>query len=98
MSDNDSERDGEEDDDDSDNDLEIVVEQSGTVDSTDATSGGTDDDNLWLWVQRMISEGICPTIAPKILAFLQHKEKFNKFKIELITVVCVGKHLKSHLL
>ena len=42
----------------------------------------------------MVTEGICPTIAPTILAFFQHKDKLNKFKIELITVVCVGKHLK----
>jgi hypothetical protein len=58
--------------------LEIVVEQSGTVDSTGAASGGTDDGNLLLWVQRMISEGICPTIDPKILAFLSHKEKITR--------------------
>ena len=37
VSDNDSECDGEEDDDDSDNDLEIVDEQSGTVDSSGTT-------------------------------------------------------------
>ncbi len=43
----------------------------------------------------MVTEDICPTIVPKILAFLQHKDKVNKFKIELITVVCVGKHLKA---
>jgi hypothetical protein len=49
VSDNDSERDGEEDDDDSDNDLEIVVELSGTADSTDDVSGGTDDAKLLLW-------------------------------------------------
>ncbi len=42
VSDNDSEGDEEEDDDDSDNDLEIVIEQSGTADSTDDTSGGTE--------------------------------------------------------
>ena len=33
--------------------------------------------------------------TPKILAFLHHKDKLNKFKIELITVVCVGEHLKA---
>jgi hypothetical protein len=42
VSDNDSEGDEEEDDDDSDNDLEIVSEPSGTVDITDAVSGGTE--------------------------------------------------------
>ena len=42
MSENESERGGEEDDDDSDNDLEIVLEQSGTADSTGAASGGTE--------------------------------------------------------
>ena len=42
VSDNDSEGDEEEDDDDSDNDLEIVSEQSGTADSTDDASGGTE--------------------------------------------------------
>ena len=47
VSDNEGERDGEEDggeedDDDSDNDLEIVLEQSGTADSTGAASGGTE--------------------------------------------------------
>ena len=46
VSDNQGERDGEEDgaeedDDYSDNDLEIVLEQSGTADSTGAVSGGT---------------------------------------------------------
>jgi hypothetical protein len=45
--DNEGERDGDEDggkedDDDSDNDLEIVVEKSGTPDSTGASSGGTE--------------------------------------------------------
>ncbi len=49
------------------------------------------NDNLLMWVQRMVTEGICLTIVP---TFSQHKEKFNKFKIELITVVC-GKHLKT---
>ena len=42
---NESERDGEhdgEDDDDSDDDLEIVVEESGTADSTGASSAGTE--------------------------------------------------------
>jgi hypothetical protein len=39
---NESERDGEEDDDDSDDDLEIVGEQSGTADSTGASSAGTE--------------------------------------------------------
>ena len=39
---NESERDGEEDDDDSDNDLEMVGEQSGTADSTGASSAGTE--------------------------------------------------------
>ena len=43
----------------------------------------------------MIAEGIRPTIAPKIQAFLQHKEKLNKFKIEINTVVCAGKHLTA---
>jgi hypothetical protein len=33
----------------------------------------TNDGKLLLWAQRMVTEGICPTIAPKILAFLQHK-------------------------
>ncbi len=42
VSDNDSEGDEEEDDNDSDNDLEIVSEQSGTADSTDVVSGGTE--------------------------------------------------------
>ena len=42
VSDNDSEGDEEEDDNDSDNDLEIVSEQSGSVDSTDTASGGTE--------------------------------------------------------
>ena len=47
VSDNEGERDGEEDggeedDDYSDNDLEIVLEQSGTADSTGAASGGTE--------------------------------------------------------
>ena len=42
VSDNDSDRDGEEDDDVSDYDLEIVGEQSGTVDSTRDASGGTE--------------------------------------------------------
>jgi hypothetical protein len=51
--------------------------------------------NLLMWSQRMVTEGICPRVVPKILAFLQHKDKLNKFKIELITVVCVGKHLKA---
>jgi hypothetical protein len=41
-SENESECDGEEDDDDSDDDLEIVGEQSGTADSTGASSGGTE--------------------------------------------------------
>ena len=44
-SDNDSERDGEEEDDAFDNDLEILGEQSGTVDVTNSTgdaSGGTE--------------------------------------------------------
>ncbi len=68
------------------------------------------------WTQRIITEGICPTITPKILDFTydiilwtqrmitegfcqyppkfwfscsKYKDKFNKFKIELITVVCV---------
>ena len=53
------------------------------------------DGNLLLWAQTMVTEGISPTISPKILAFLQHKDKLNKFKIELITVVCVGKHMKA---
>ncbi len=44
--------------------------------------------NLLLWSQRMVTKGICPTIDPKILAFLQHKDKLKKFKIELITGVC----------
>jgi len=39
---NESERDREEDDDDSDDDLEIVGEQSGTADSTGASSAGTE--------------------------------------------------------
>ena len=39
---NESERDGEEDDDDSDDDLEVVGEQSGTADSTGASSAGTE--------------------------------------------------------
>ena len=55
----------------------------------------TNNGMLLIWAQRMVTEGICPTIAPKILAFLLHKDKLNKFKIELITVVCVGKHLKA---
>ena len=42
VSENEIERDGEEDDDDSDNDLQIVGEQSGTVDSTDTSSSGTE--------------------------------------------------------
>jgi hypothetical protein len=42
VSENESERDGEEDDDDSDNDFQIVGEQSGTEDITDASSGGTE--------------------------------------------------------
>ena len=47
VSDNEGERDGEEDggeedDDYSDNDLEIVLEQSGTANSTGAASGGTE--------------------------------------------------------
>jgi hypothetical protein len=41
-SENEIERDGEEDDDDSDNDLQIVGEQSCTVDSTGASSAGTE--------------------------------------------------------
>jgi hypothetical protein len=48
----------------------------------------TNNVTLLLWSQRMVIEGICPTITPKILAFLQHKDKLNKFKIELITGVC----------
>jgi hypothetical protein len=39
---NESERDGEEDNDDSDDDLQIVGEQSGTADSTGASSAGTE--------------------------------------------------------
>ena len=39
---NESERDGEEDDDDSDDDCQIVLEQSGTADSTGASSAGTE--------------------------------------------------------
>jgi hypothetical protein len=39
---NESERDEEEDDDDSDDDCQIVLEQSGTADSTDASSAGTE--------------------------------------------------------
>jgi hypothetical protein len=39
---NESVRDGEQDDDDSDDDLQIVFEQSGTADSTDASSAGTE--------------------------------------------------------
>jgi hypothetical protein len=39
---NESDRDGEEDDDDSDDDLQIVFEQSGTTDSTGASSAGTE--------------------------------------------------------
>jgi hypothetical protein len=39
---NESECDGEEDDDDSDDDWQIVFEQSGTADSTDASSAGTE--------------------------------------------------------
>ncbi len=39
---NESDRDGEEDDDDSDDDLQIVGEQSGTADSTGASSAGTE--------------------------------------------------------
>ncbi len=39
----------------------------------------------------MIAEGICPTVAPKILAAFQHKKKLNKFnivtKIEINNVV-----------
>ena len=42
MSDNDSERDGEDDDNVSDNDLEIVGEQSSTVDSIRSESGGNE--------------------------------------------------------
>ena len=38
---NESERDGEEDDDDSHDDCQIVLEQSGTADSTGASSAGT---------------------------------------------------------
>ena len=50
----------------------------------------SNNDNLLLWSQRMVTEGICPTIVPKNLAFLQYKDKLNKFKVELITGVCRG--------
>ena len=42
VSENEIERDGEEDDDDSDDDCQIVLEQSGTVDSTVTSSAGTE--------------------------------------------------------
>ena len=35
-----------------------------------------------------------PSDSPKN-AFLRHKEKMNKFQIEIITVVCLGKRLEA---
>ena len=43
----------------------------------------------------MIADGICPTTAPKMLTFLDNKDKKNRCMIEMITVVHVGKHLKA---
>ena len=43
----------------------------------------------------MIADGICPTTAPKMLTFLNNKDKKNRCMIEMITVVHVGKHLKA---
>lgn len=51
--------------------------------------------NLLRWADKMVEEEICPVIAPKMQAFLKNKEKMNKFQIEIITVVCLGKHLKA---
>jgi len=74
--------------------MQVVVTRAQVVGSKEAPAQelsllpNTKNGNLLLWAQRMITEGICPTIAPKILAFLQHKDKVNKFMIELITGVC----------
>ena len=43
----------------------------------------------------MVAQDICPVIAPKMQAFLQHTDKMNKFQIEIITVVCLGKRLEA---
>jgi len=43
----------------------------------------------------MIQDGICPSIAPKMLTFLDYKDKVNRWTIELITVVHLVKHLKA---
>jgi hypothetical protein len=51
--------------------------------------------NLRKWAETMIQDGICPSIAPKMLTFLDHKGKVNRLTIELITVVHLGKHLKA---
>ena len=51
--------------------------------------------NLRKWAETMIEDGICPSIAPKMLTFLDHKGKVNRLTIELITVVHLGKHLKA---
>jgi hypothetical protein len=51
--------------------------------------------NLRKWAETMIEDGICPSIAPKMLTFLDHKDKVNRLTIELITVVHLGKHLKA---
>jgi hypothetical protein len=40
-------------------------------------------------------DGICPSIAPKMLTFLDHKGKVNRLTIELIMVVHLVKHLKA---
>ena len=51
--------------------------------------------NLRSWAESMIADGICPTTAPKMLTFLDNKDKKNRCMIEMITVVHVGKHLKA---
>jgi len=51
--------------------------------------------NLRSWAEAMIGDGICPATAPKMLTFLDNKDKKNRCMIEMITVVNVGKHLKA---
>ena len=46
------------------------------------------------WAEAM-EEGICPATAPKILRFLDGKDKKNRFTIEMIKLVHIGKHLQA---
>ena len=89
--DNEGERDGdedggEEDDDDSDNDLEIVLEQSGTVDSTDDASGGTE------------APAKKAKITLKIFKFFEHHEirpQIELMKTEVIKYQALAGSIKS---